>query len=235
MNAASTITTSRRPASSGLARLVCLLFVGFLVGQDVAPATAQSDPALELGQPYQRNGILSFDLELTHLFDDETAEALTSGLPATVIVQWGIWRKRKAWWDDEIVSGSTSYRVFYDVLEQRYDAFDRTGRPLASSDDLGEIEHALCRRRGLTTVRIDRLEPETSYVIEVLARLEPLDEQDISNLEAWARGGRSDKTFLSSVSRRTIGWLKNLVGPGIRSAWARSESFVLEDIFELDE
>ena len=60
----------------------------------------------------------------------------------------------------------------------------------------------------------------------MLVRLEPLDEEEIFNLEAWARGnGGGDRTFLSSVSNRTIGWLKNLVGPGVRVAWARSEGF----------
>ena len=208
-------------------------------GPGAGPAAAQTesqagfqggpDPTLELGEPYLRHGILCFDLELSGLFGSETAEALHAGLPATVIVQWGIWRQRKAWWDDEVVSGSTFYRVFYDVLQQRYDVFDRAGRPLASSDDLEQIEQALCRRRGLTTVRAEHLDPDGRYLIEVLARLEPLDEQEIAGLEAWARGrGGGDKTFLSSVSHRTIGWLKNMVGPGVRSAWAKSETFTVE-------
>jgi Domain of unknown function (DUF4390) len=226
--------TSPRPAPTGLARLVSILCGALFVwiGFFPAPATAQDDsePALELNHPYLSNGILCFDLELSGLFGGDATEALHSGLPATVIVQWGIWRKRKAWWDDEVVSGSTFYRVFYDVLEERYDVFDRAGRPLASSDDLGQIEQALCRRRGLTTVRADRLEHDGRYVIEVLARLEPLDEQEIANLEAWARGhGGGDKSFLSSVSHRTVGWLKNLVGPGVRSAWARSETFTIDE------
>ena len=231
MNRIPLTTTSRRPALPGLAGLVCVLIAGVVAGPGPgvvnASAQSESDPTLELGEPYLRNSRLCFDLELSGLFGGETAEALHSGLPATVIVQWGIWRKRKAWWDDEVVSGSTFYRVFYDVLEQRYDLFDRSGRPLASSENLEEIEHALCRRRGLATVRADRLDPEARYVIEVLTRLNPLDEQEISNLESWARGG-GDETFLSSVSHRAIGWLKNLVGPGIRSAWAKSAVFTVE-------
>ncbi len=176
-----------------------------------------------------RHGILCFDLELSGLFGGEASEALHSGLPATVIIQWGIWRKRKAWWDDEIVSGSTFYRVFFDVLEQHYDVFDRSGRPVASSNDLQEIERALCSRRGLKTVRAGRLETGADYMIEVLARLEPLDDQEISNLESWARGEDGNKTFLSLVSRRTVGWLKKMVGPGSRSAWAKSELFTVEN------
>lgn len=203
--------------------------VGSLFG--IAPARAQDgDPTLEIGAPYIRNGILSFDLDVSGLFGGGAVEALHSGLPATVKVQWSIQRKRSGWWDDKVVSGSTFFRVFYDVLEQRYDLFDRTGRPLAGSDDLTEIENALCRRRGLATVRADHLDDDASYMIEVLARLEPLDEQEISDLEAWARGeGEQDKPFLSSVSRRAIGWLKDLVGPEARSAWARSEAFTVED------
>ncbi len=236
------IITNLWPAPTGLAWFVCLLIASLCVYPGLVDAQSESrtepwlddgaDPTLELGAPYLRNGILYFDLELSGLFGGEAVEALHSGLPATVTIQWGIWRKRKAWWDDEVVSGSTFYRVFFDVLEQRYDVFDRSGRPLASSEDLGEIEHALCSRRGLKTVRADKLEPKAKYMIEVLSRLEPLDDQDISNLESWARGEGGDKTFLSSVSKRTVGWLKKMVGPGIRSAWAKSESFKVDRLRE---
>ena len=196
-----------------------------------ARAGDDEEPTLTIGDPYDRNGALCFDLEVSGLFGGEAAEALHSGLPATVIVQWGIWRHRNRWWDDEIVSGSTFYRVFYDVLEERYDLFDRSGRALASSADLDEIEQALCRQRGLTTVRTDRLDKDAQYVIEVLARLEPLDEQEIEGLEAWARGSRDgsrEKSFLSGISRGAKGWLKNFVGPEARSAWARSAVFSVE-------
>ena len=199
---------------------------------DVAPAYAQdaSDPTLEIGPAYLQNGVLSLDLEVSGLFGGGATEALHSGLPATVIVQWGLLRKRAGWWDDKVISGSTFFRVFYDVLEQRYDLFDRTGRSLASSDQLATIENALCRRRGLSTVRADRLDRDVQYQVEVMARLEPLDEQEISDLEAWARGqGDRDKPFLSSVSRRAIGWLKDLVGPETRSAWAKSEPFTVDE------
>ena len=197
-----------------------------------APGLArdEDDPALRIGPPAVRDGMLEFELEVSGLFAGDAAEALHSGLPATVVIRWSLWRLRSGWWDDEVVSGSTFYRVYYDVLEQRYDLFDRTGRPLAGSDDLDEIENALCRRRGLTTVRAENLDPDAEYALEVLARLEPLDDEQIDQLEAWARGEHeSDKPFLSAVSRRAAGWLKNLVGPEARSAWARSEPFHLHD------
>jgi len=228
--------TNPRPIPTGSARFACLLIltvvaIGIPLG--VSPACAQdtADPALEIGTAYIRNEILSFDLEVSGLFGGSTIEALHSGLPATVIVQWGILRHRSGWWDDKVVSGSTFFRVFYDVLEQRYDLFDRTGRSMVSSDELATIENALCRRRGLSTVRAERLDQDATYRVEVLVRLEPLDEQEISDLEAWARGqGDRDKPFLSSVSRRAIGWLKDMVGPEARSAWARSEAFMVGDV-----
>ena len=227
-----TSTTSQRPASARLARLVWVLVL-LLTGSGVFAAD-DPEPILSLGDPYLCDGLVCFDLELNGLTNQETAEALHTGLPATVIVQWGIWRRRAAWPDEKLVSGSTFYRVFYDVLEQRYDLFDSSGRPLAGSEDLAAIEQALSRRRGLATVRAMRLEPETSYVMEVLVRLEPLDDQEISNLESWAHGGR-DETFLSSVSNSTLGWLKNLVGPRIRSAWARSRTFTVEALEKANE
>lgn len=194
-----------------------------------SPALADDDPTLTIGEPVVRDGMLEFELEVAGLFGGDAVEALHSGLPATVVVQWGLWRQRSGWWDDQIVSGSTFFRVYYDVLEQRYDLFDRSGRPLAGSEQLVEIENALCRRRGLSTVLVENLDPEASYLLEVLARLEPLDDEQIDQLEAWARGEREkDKPFLSAVSRRAVGWLKKRVGPEARTAWARSEPFRLD-------
>lgn len=208
---------------------VLLLGLGLLLVVSVLPALADEDASLTIGPPIVDDGMLSFELELSGLFGGDAVEALHSGLPATVVVQWSLWRQRSGWWDDQIVSGSTFFRVYYDVLEQRYDLFDRSGRPLAGGQDLTEIENALCRRRGLTTVLVENLDPKASYVIEVLARLEPLDDEQIAQLEAWARGERErDKPFLSAVSRRAVGWLKKRVGPEARSAWARSGPFRLD-------
>jgi hypothetical protein len=226
-------STQSRSIPSGSARFACVLVLWVTAMWITSPVYAQdnADPTLEIGTAYIRDGILSFDLEVSGLFGGSAVEALHSGLPATVIVQWGILRHRSGWWDDKVISGSTFFRVFYDVLEQRYDLFDHTGRPLASSDRLTAIETALCSRRGLSTVRADHLDDDAKYMIEVLARLEPLDEQEINDLEAWARGqDEQDKPFLSSVSRRAIGWLKDLVGPEARSAWSTSDTFSVEDV-----
>ncbi len=208
-----------------------LLWVAALSVTSPARAQDADDPTLQIGAAYIRDGMLCFDLEVSGLFVGSAVEALHAGLPATVIVQWGILRHRSGWWDDKVLSGSTFFRVFYDVLEQRYDLFDRNGRPLVDSDRLSTIETALCRRHGLSTVRADRLDDDAKYMIEVQARLEPLDEQEIDDLEAWARGrdGR-DKPFLSSLSRRAIGWLKDMVGPEARSAWNRSDTFSVRDV-----
>ncbi len=226
---------SRGPASFFGTRPVCRAILYCLLCSllitSTASARADEPPALHIGAPVEHLGILDFELDVSHLFAGDAIEALHSGLPATVVIRWSLWRQRSGWWDDEVVSGSTFFRVYYDVLEERYDLFDRSGRPLAGSRDLAEIEDALCRRRGLSTVRADRLKRDATYVLEVLARLEPLDEQQIGELESWARGesGKS-KPFLSTVTRRAVGWLKNRVGPEARSAWAKSKPFRLSEM-----
>lgn len=218
------------PQRKPVRRVVAAALLALLLAGAAAPARADDDePALTIGPPTVQDGLLRFELEVSRLFAGDAVEALQSGLPATVVVRWSLWRLRSGWWDEEVVSGSTFFRIYYDVLEQRYDLFDRSGRPLAGSDRLEEIETALCRRRGLSTVLVANLDPKASYVLEVLARLEPLDEEQIDQLEAWARGEReSDKPFLSALSRRAVGWLKKRVGPEARTAWSRSEPFRLD-------
>jgi len=62
----------------------------------------------------------------------------------------------------------------------------------------------------------------------VFVRIDPLDEDEIINLEEWLRGESQhghNGNILATLSRQAENWVKELVGPGERTAWSRSESF----------
>jgi hypothetical protein len=191
-----------------------------------AAAAAGGGGELRLGEPYRQQGRVCLDWSLYDFFDDEVLAALESGLPATIVVRWRIWRERPSWWDHEVDAGSARFRIFYDVLEERYDAFDDRGRNIVTADAIDEVEGTLCRDRRLVTIPADELRADRGYYVEVEVRLEPLDEDEIRDLEGWLHGRRDGgQELLSGLAQHAVGFLKDMAGLGSRAVWARTETF----------
>jgi hypothetical protein len=155
-------------------------------------------------------------------------DALHSGLPATIVFEWQIWQRRPGWWDDHISSGATFHRVFYDVLQDRYDVFDHRGRPIAFSDNLQEIELAISNRPGLKLVEASVLRADRRYYVEVMARIELLDDEEVGRLKDWLTGSdRENRGFniVESLSNQLSRALGGMLGPGKKTVVSRTDDF----------
>jgi len=216
------------PARSGPAALLCLA----LVLAASAPALAQAPPAprLELGTPEVAAGGVGVDVTVAHLLEGEVLDALEAGLPATLLIEWRLWRERSGWWDVSVDRGADYLRIRFDVLSNRFSVFDARGRHLHGAADPAEVERALSRHLRLDIAPEKALEPGRNYVVEAMVRIEALDAEQVLNLEAWLRGDVGDgRSMLSGLSRRATGWLKKMVEPDSRRAWAESERFRVVD------
>jgi hypothetical protein len=197
----------------------------------VCAGTAHADrhdaePELSVGRPYVQEGTVCLDFSFSGIFAGEVLDALHSGLAATLVVEWRMWRQREGWWDSSVDDGATFFRVYFDILQQRYDVFNRHGRRIASEQDLAGVERAICQPGGLTLCPAVRLLAGRRYYVEVLVRIKPLDEDEIRDLENWLSGRPGGRDgILKIVSRRTQDLLKSVVGPNERSAWERTEVF----------
>ena len=217
--------TSRWPAQGGPAWLVLCLLVcvaGWAHADDVR------SPQLEVGKPYLQGDNVRLEFSVSGLINDEVLEALHSGLPATIVFEWCIWQRRDGWWDRPINSGATFFRVFYDVLQNRHDVFDHRGRLLASSEDHRGIEQAVSGGPDLKLVLASELHADERYFVEVLARIELLDEEEVKNLEDWLSGpdsGKNGFNLVGMLSDRVTKVLNGIVGPDERTLISHTEDF----------
>jgi Domain of unknown function (DUF4390) len=213
-----------RPILTGSVGCLCLLM---LLGAASPTLADTPDPEVRLSDPtHEVNGV-SFTWDVRTLLAGEVLEALQAGLPATVIVEWRLWQKRGGWWDRVVDHGVGFYRIRYDVLSQRYSLFDASGRPLRTATDVAEIEAALGAHKPLKMIPDKKLRAGRKYFAGIRISVEALDDKEMLDLESWLRGDRSEssRSLLNNLKDKATGWLKNVVGPSGRSAWATSPGF----------
>jgi hypothetical protein len=192
------------------------------------PAGAEGEPTLSVGTPTCRGQRIFVTITLSGILDEEVVRTLESGLPARLIFDWQLWRQRAAWWDSQLQSGDTHYRIFYDVLEEHYDIFDAAGRRIATCEGFPEVREIAGREQEIDLCDAARLRSKHRYYVTVEARLEALGEDQIRDLEGWLSGGRpggESRDLLSGLSRHAASVLREIVGLGSRTARGRSAIF----------
>ncbi|MFH1845192.1 MAG: DUF4390 domain-containing protein [bacterium] len=207
---------------------ICCWLIGCLLCPGILGAADSATPTVVLGEPYLAEETVYLDVSFSGFLTGRIVDALQSGLPATLVIEWRVQRERDGWWDKEASTGATFYRVYFDVLQQHFDAFNHNGRPLTSAEELLDVEAAIARQCRLELGKGNEFHTGRWYYIEVFVRIDPLDEDEIVNLEEWLRGESQrdhNGNILATLSRQAESWVKELVGPGKRTAWARTESF----------
>jgi hypothetical protein len=192
------------------------------------PAARAGEAALALQAPELVEGALLVRFTLSGIFDEDVRASLDTGLPATLAFRWQLWQEREGWWDRGLEAGGAWYRIFYDVLERRYQLFDASGRRVAGCATLDEVDAELCREQGLRVPLPRGIRPDRRYFLELEARLEPLDVNEIRDLEGWLGGSMREsgsRGLMTGASRYAVGMLKKMAGMGSRRAQARSEAF----------
>jgi hypothetical protein len=191
-------------------------------------ARAEGPATLAVGTPTCRDQHVCVTIALSGIFDDEILRTLESGLPTLLVFDWQLWRQRAAWWDSQLHSGDTHYRIFYDVLEEHYEVFDAAGRRIATCKGLQEVREIAGCEQEIDLGDAAGLRSRHRYYVTVEARLEALGEDQIRDLEGWLSGGRPGverRDLLSGLSRHAAGVLREIVGLGSRSARGKSAIF----------
>ncbi len=199
-----------------------------LVFSSMALANSGDGLSLLLGDPHCIEAEVMINLQVEGLFSEEVINTINSGLPATLIYKWELWRHRSSWWDRRVDTGFITCRVFYDVLEETYDIFNHSGKPIASCHSIKEVELIICQNQEMKLSINERLQASQNYYIGIDVRLETLDEDELENLESWLRGDsghRESKDLLIEITRQATEVIRNVTGSGVRLVSGQSVLF----------
>jgi len=159
----------------------------------VAPPAAGGELVIE--EVGVDHGELTVAVHLRDAFDDDTRSSLASGLPITVRFTTELWRHRSRWWDKQIASRVSSYRIRWDPGARVYQ-IHHPGPPRRDTfDDLDSLLDDLARRTLAVHGRWE-LEDRHRYFVLVEAAIRPLTLEEFRELDGWIggqiRGGPED-------------------------------------------
>lgn len=211
--------------------LITLILVFVVVGP--RSLAADEKPAIHLKDPYILYGQVAVDFELAGFLDESAFELLESGLPSTLTISVDLWRDRSNWWDSHVQTVSFSFKIFYNVLDEKYEVFDEDEGYVSAHRSREDLFDLVARETGLEIYSVRRMNEKHRYFVEVGVRLEPLSVEELREFEKWVRGSfrrEDERRGISGVSKYAVGLLKNAIGLGDRSAFQRSDPFRLNDL-----
>jgi len=147
-----------------LANIALIALVAFACVARADTITVQSAEVRTEEDGYYLNA--EFELTLNPTLE----EALQKGVPLYFVLEFDVTRPRWYWFDDKVVSYSTTYRVSYVPLTRQY----RVSSGLLSQnfESLDEVEHLLSRVTSRLVARRDQLPRGTRFEAAVRLRLD---------------------------------------------------------------
>lgn len=171
-------------------------------------------------------GHLWANVRLDDVIPERVEESLGRGMPATLLLQAELWRRRTAWFDRLEESFEAGLRVRYDVWTREY-RLERRGAPAETYPSVAALRAALERPIALRVGSLERLHPGGRYYVVVTATLKPLDVEDAEQVEGWLSGEvetnrRSGFGVITELPRSLFDAVRNLAGFGDLKARAFS-------------
>ncbi|HMI30884.1 MAG TPA: DUF4390 domain-containing protein [Candidatus Limnocylindrales bacterium] len=193
----------------------------------LAPAAAANDLGLSVDPVEEVNGAIAVSYRVETPWTPRLTETLLRGMPATVIFEVGLWKRRAFWFDKLVLAIRSEHKVLYDPWDRAFRV--RSGpvrRKSRMVPTLDSLETVLFSERQLALVPPSALDPEARYYVSVRVTIRPLSAEDLDEVEDWLSGeAKNPDRPERGVPGYLLGIAANISGLGDRTALARSESF----------
>lgn len=158
----------------GLARFALAMVVGASL---VVPVSAQQIPErqgffdIRSATTTLDGGVHQLEARLQLILSDEALDALNSGVPLTVELEFEVIRVRGLWLDDSSAVLTFDYELEYRALSQRYIVRNLNSGDQDSFSTLYSALNSLGRIQGLPVIDDAVLSPGSEYRLRLRARL----------------------------------------------------------------
>ena len=173
-------------------------------------------PADTVAAAFQVTGILE---SLDHTLPGQT-------VPASIVIEIDLWRRKSTWWDKLVSSYTIEYRMYHDPLTREYVLLG-LGQTRTFSDDK-QLSAFLSEPRQAILGLAENFSLDKTYYVTVHVLVEPFNPSDLDRVDAWLKGdvtqGRGGGIL--GIPKALSGILMDFSGLGDHSAMGRSEPFV---------
>ena len=132
-------------------------------------------------------GRLWITVRMSDPLEERVEKSLRRGMPATLSLHAELWRKRSGWFDRMERAFDATVRLRYGVSDESW-TLERAGSPPLVVRSLDSLEVALSSPLALPIARLDRVAPDARYYVVVTGTVQPLNVQDVAEVEGWLSG-----------------------------------------------
>lgn len=196
----------------------------FLALAVTAPAAAVEFVSVDPGRDAE--GRITVVFRLADPLEARVEQSLGRGMPATLMLQAELWRKRNGWFDRVERSVEATVRLRYDVWTREW-RLERPGLPVLAVASVDSLEDALSRPMALTFPGTDRLAPAVKCFVVLSATVKPLSVKDVEEIEIWLSGEARGPLGggITALPRSLFDTVRNIAGLGDSRARAVSPDF----------
>jgi hypothetical protein len=176
---------------------------------------------LSVGPVEEVGGAVCVSWRVENPFTPRLLETLDQGMPARVVYEVGVWKKRTFWFDKLVVAIRSEHKIVFDTLKGQYRVRSGTGPPRESTvASFDSLRARLFNQSRLPLVLASQLDSTGTYYVSVKTTIRPLSPEDLAEVEGWLSGGAGARHGLPDY---LMALAVSLSGLGDRSALEKSE------------
>jgi hypothetical protein len=174
-------------------------------------------------------GRIGVVIRLEDPLETRVEQSLARGMPATLVLNAELWRRRNGWFDRVERSIEATVRLRHDVWTSAW-LLERPGVPPYSVPSVDSLEAALSRPIALSFPDSDKLSATAMYFVVLSATVKPLSVEDAEEVEGWLSGEvrsqrRSGVGVITAIPRSLFDTVRSIAGFGDTRARIVSRDF----------
>ena len=191
------------------------------------PAFAANDLGLTVDPVTVASGSIRVGYEVAQPFTPQLEETLLRGMPARIGIEVGLWKKRSFWFDKLVLAVHSEHKVVHDLWTRSFRVLSGTAPPQRRiATNLDSLRAMLFTAHELPIASTADLDSTGSYYVSVRVRIQPVDTEDLGEIERWLSGESNDpRRAEQGLPRYLLGLAVTFSGLGERTAMVKSERF----------